>query len=347
MAADWTRRSFLISAVAAAGRGRRFPSERVRLVDRATEFPLFRLTDPKHASHLPSCSLRAVSKRRGFLLFTSERTGSAQPFRADLATGELEQLAEAREFDGGTLGLLADDRGCCYFDGPSLMRLAFGSAGGREVYRVSGGWERSGGLSLSADGAFALFAERGRAGSRIRRVRLRDGAAATVVEGAGTLRDPLPRPGSGDVAYRREESGGLWLSGIEKPLAEGATGPAFWSADGASLIYLSLAARAIREVDLKSGAARDIVPATSFVCFAPNRNASVFAGASGSKAAPYIVLVLRVNRKELPVCEHGASDPAGVAPAFSPDSQCLFFESDRDGRAAIYYVPLERVVEAT
>jgi Tol biopolymer transport system component len=36
-----------------------------------------------------------------------------------------------------------------------------------------------------------------------------------------------------------------------------------------------------------------------------------------------------------------------VNPLFSPDSQNVLFVSDRDGKAAIYLVPVARFVEAT
>jgi oligogalacturonide lyase len=352
MAALWTRRGFLFSAAAVAQRGRRLPSERVRLVDPSTEFPLFRLTDPEHASYLPSCCLRAVSKRRTFVLFTSHRTGSPQPFRASLATGEVEQVATARDLDSATLGLLPDDRSCCWFDGADLVHLELRGGRARQVYRIPAGWVRAGEMALSADGASALFAERGATASRIRRVRLRDGAPETVFEAAGPVRDPIPRPGSEQTAYRREQDGGLWLAPGGTPLMEGRLGPAFWSQDGTSLMYLSLPARpggraAIRELEIGTGAVRDLAPSTGFACWSPNPNASVFAGANASKASPYVVLMLRVNRKELAICEHRASDAARVSPVFSPDSQALFFQSDREGGPAVYYVPLERIIEVT
>jgi oligogalacturonide lyase len=352
MAAQWTRRGFLASAAGVAQLGRRLPSERVRLVDPSTEFPLFRLTDPAHASYLPSCCLRAVSKRRAFVLFTSHRTGSPQPFRASLATGEVEQIAAARDLDSATLGLLPDDRSCCWFDGSVLIQMPLGGGRARRVYRIAAGWTRSGDMALTADGAYAMFAECSATSSRIRRVRLRDGAPETVFEAEEPLRDPLPRPGSAEAAYRREGDGGLWLAPRGTPLAEGRLGPAFWSQDGTSLMYLSLAAgpggrAAIRELEIATGAIRDLAPSTGFACWSPNRNASVFAGANGSKASPYIVLMLRVNRKELAICEHRASDAARVCPVFSPDSQALFFQSDRDGGPAIYYVPLDRIIEMT
>jgi oligogalacturonide lyase len=36
-----------------------------------------------------------------------------------------------------------------------------------------------------------------------------------------------------------------------------------------------------------------------------------------------------------------------VAPIFSPNSQRIFFQSDRDGKMAIYAMTVDRLVEAT
>jgi oligogalacturonide lyase len=55
--------------------------------------------------------------------------------------------------------------------------------------------------------------------------------------------------------------------------------------------------------------------------------------------------MLRINGRELTICEHRASHPESVAPIFSPDAQRLFFQSDRDGKPSIYCVHMERLVE--
>jgi oligogalacturonide lyase len=54
-----------------------------------------------------------------------------------------------------------------------------------------------------------------------------------------------------------------------------------------------------------------------------------------------------VTRRELTMCEHGASDPATVAPIFSPNSQRIYFQSDREGKHAIYMVRVDKFVEET
>ena len=63
--------------------------------------------------------------------------------------------------------------------------------------------------------------------------------------------------------------------------------------------------------------------------------------------SPTILILLRVTRRELTLCEHRAGDPSSVAPIFSPDSQTIFFQSDRHGKPAIYEIHVEKLVEAT
>ena len=111
-----TRRALLAALASTAlhaelEKGRNFPSEWKRYRDPATEFDVYRLTDPAFSSHLPAHSNRAVSRRHGFLLFSSDRAGSNQAFRMDLKTGECRQLTQAHELDTASLSLLPDDHG--------------------------------------------------------------------------------------------------------------------------------------------------------------------------------------------------------------------------------------------
>lgn len=81
--------------------------------------------------------------------------------------------------------------------------------------------------------------------------------------------------------------------------------------------------------------------------FGRNADASVFVGASQSKAGPYVLLLLRISRREMALCEHRCSNPAAVHPIFSPSSQRIYFQSDRNGKMAIYTMAVERLVEKT
>jgi len=86
---------------------------------------------------------------------------------------------------------------------------------------------------------------------------------------------------------------------------------------------------------------------SQFVRFAPNGDASVFLGASGSKAQPTLLLLLRTVRRELTICEHKCSDPRLANPTFAPNSQRIFFQTDRHGKMVIYSMAVDRLVDPT
>ena len=86
---------------------------------------------------------------------------------------------------------------------------------------------------------------------------------------------------------------------------------------------------------------------SQFSHFGFNHDSSVFVGASRNVGAPYVLLLLRITRREFTICEHKASRPDMAAPIFSPDSQRIYFQSDRHGKPAIYCMHVEKLVEKT
>jgi Tol biopolymer transport system component len=88
-----------------------------------------------------------------------------------------------------------------------------------------------------------------------------------------------------------------------------------------------------------------IAPTTQFATFSRNSDASVFVGASGSKASPHVLLLLRLTRREFTLAEHKASDPGMVAPVFSPTNERVYFTTDRDGKPCVYWMSVEKLVE--
>jgi oligogalacturonide lyase len=358
----WTRRVFLSSlagaTLAAKTEGAAYPAELYRYIDPSTEFPVVRLTSPAYTSLLPAPCQRAISRRRSFLIFSSGRTGSPQLMQMFLDTGEARQLAEAAALDPASPTLSPDDRGVFFFDGPTLRHVVFNGLKEREIYRVPEGWTRGRGFSVSRDGARAFLVEQKDAQSRLRTVPLRprERPPQTVFDAPAPLSDPLPRPEHTQILYR-DRSGSLLLTegagrpGQPLPLGPGRPDGAFWSANGESLLYLSIPAgpglSAIWEWGDAAAKEHLVAETSQYAAFSPNPSASVFVGASASKASPYVLLLLRVTRRERALCEHRASDPARTAPVFSPDSQRVFFQSDRHGKMAIYMVAVERLVERT
>jgi oligogalacturonide lyase len=101
----------------------------------------------------------------------------------------------------------------------------------------------------------------------------------------------------------------------------------------------------IREVSLESLQETEVARTSQFAVFNTNDEASVFLGASRSKAQPNIMLLLRSAGRELTLCEHRAHDPRTVTPVFSPDSRRMYFQSDREGKPALYSMNVEAIVE--
>jgi oligogalacturonide lyase len=358
----FSRRWFLYSGVAAAQlpaqekKNAAFPPEVKRYEDPTTELDVYRLTDPEHSSTLPAHYNRSIARNSGTLLFCCDRGGAAQAFRMDLKTGETRELTEAQDLDGSSLTFTPDNRSFCYFAGRSLFVHAVAGRA-KPLYQVPEGWERCEGMSVGPDGTHATFAERRGEGSRLRMVTLVQGVARTVVEVPFAMCHPIARPGRAQVLFRQGDEA-LWLvnsDGTQKrqlKLAAGRVGPADWAADGKSLLYLNFPADAkqlttIRESIPDNNSDTMVAKTSQYAHFGFNRPASVFVGASRNAASPTILIMLRVTRRELTLCEHKASHPEMTAPRFAPDTQRVYFQSDRDGKPAIYCVHVERFLDKT
>jgi len=346
-----TRRAFLASGV-----GIVIPSAWHRYADPATEFEVLRLTDPAHSCQLPAYYNHVLARRGGFLVYASDETGTPQACRMDLHNGESRQLTEAAHLDAASIAMPPDEHSVCYFDGPALHQTMLGNQRTRPVYEVSEGWERCPGLSVAEDGT-ALAGENRNGESRLRVIGLQKGGARTVTECPFILSHPQARPKRAQILYRQADEA-LWLVNSDGAqnrklgLAAGRIGPARWSPDGHTVLYLNFPddptqLHTIREFSPDQNTDKLVARTSQFAHFGCNTNTSVFVGASQNRAAPYILILLRLTRRELSLCEHRASNPASVAPIFSADSQQIFFESDRDGKPAIYRIHVEKLVEET
>jgi Tol biopolymer transport system component len=356
-----SRRSLLISGLAAARlgageKGTAFPSEWRRFSDPTTEFEVYRLTDPAHTSMLPAPYCRAVAHNSGFLLFCSDRFGPPQVFQMDLKQGDTRQLTETEGLDTRFVTLTPDNRSFCYLAGGALRIANLSPPRERELYRIPEGWECAG-LSVAPDGSRALLAERRGEGSRLRVVPLGRGAVRTIVEVASPIAEPVERPGKAQILYRRDDRA-IWLvnpDGKQNRQLNTAPGRLVrpnWAPDGKTILYLNIPddptqLNAIREYAPEGDTDKLVSKTSQFVDFGFNRDASVFVGASRNAASPTILLLLRVTRRELTLCEHRASRPEAVEPVFSPDSQRIYFQSDRSGKPAIYCMHVDKLVEKT
>jgi oligogalacturonide lyase len=358
-----SRRTALLSGLAAARvlasgtRGEAFPSDWKRYADPTTELEVFRLTDPAYTSTLPAYYNREISRNSAWMLFCCDRGGSPQAFHMDLRNGGTRQMTNVEDLDGSSLTITPDNRSFCFFAGRTLHIAGVGNLRSRELHHVPEEWERCPGMSVGPDGTHATFAERRGETSRLRMVLLSNGAARTVLETPFPMRDPIPRPMRAQILYRQGDEA-LWLvnsdgkQNRQLKTAPGRLGPADWSPDGKTILYLHEPAEprelnSIREITPDANTDKLVAKTSQFVHFGFNRDTSVFVGASRNLASPTILLLLRTTQREFTICEHKASDPRTVAPRFAPDSQRVYFQSDRHGKPAIYCMHVEKLVEKT
>jgi oligogalacturonide lyase len=354
-AARWSRRAF-VSSFALLLNAEGLPPDVKKFRDPATEFDLVRITDPSYSSYLPPAHLRQVSQRNNSLLFTSDRNGSKQPYRIDVKSGDVRQIATTANLDAKTLSFLPDERAACFFDGSSLCQAGISNQRMRTIYEVPSDWERASGFGLTEDGQQSVFVERQGQVSRIRLVGMARGAVSTVLESKDPISNVMPRPRRAGILYRQGED--YWLVNFDGQqnrklkFASGRIGPALWSGDGKTVLYLSYPddrtkLHQLRECTPDTNEDKLVANTSQFVNFTRNGDSSVFVGVSASKPSPHILLLLRVTRRELTLCEHRASDPSSTVVVFSPNSQRLFYQTDRQGKPAIYMLAVDRFVENT
>jgi oligogalacturonide lyase len=219
---------------------------------------------------------------------------------------------------------------------------------------------------MASDGA-VLFSERENGKSRI--VSVFRQQSHRVVDTDQEIEELMARPRHAQILYRTRGNntrdgitdnpgGPFWLvngdgTGKRQLKTEpGQTGGALWIPSGRTLVYLHIPEDPKELITLRENAPDDgtdklLAKTSQFMSASPNADASVFTGASRSRATAYVLILLRVARRELTLCEHRASDPAMVKPAFSPDSQSILFMSDRHGKPALYQVHVGRFVEET
>ncbi len=342
-----------------AAAGRLAGPEWKRYADPATELEVVRLTDPGFSSGMTVPHLRQFTRRGDSLLYWSERysadsPGARQAFLLDLKRGESRQLTQAAALDPFSLSLSPDERSFVFFDGRSLQESLLTNGRPREIHVVPENAVRTG-LTIAADGA-VLFVERENGKSRIVSV-LRQ-QSRSIADSDEEIEELMARPRHADILYRTQGENPFRLmngdgSGKRQLKPEpGQTGSALWIPSGRTFIYLHIPDDrkeliTLRENAPDEGTDKLLAKTSQFISASPNADASVFTGASRSRANAYVLILLRVARRELTLCEHRASDPAMVKPVFSPDSQSVLFVSDRHGKPALYQVRVGRFVEET
>ncbi|MBI5280303.1 MAG: PD40 domain-containing protein [Candidatus Solibacter usitatus] len=352
-----SRRALLVSLAGAAPAQIRPPIELIRYADPATEFEVVRLTDPAFESRLPASPGRAIDRRSRTLLYASLRSGSWQAWQLELSSGRNRQLGVLERFDPGSLTLSSDDRSALLINGPELVSIGLSSLRVQELYGAGEGCALRGPIACTEDGTSMFFVQTRGSTASLLRLRIPRGGMETVLEQEGAILEPAPNPRRATICWRTP-GGELWLgaydgSGVRRvETPAGRVLQAHWAPGGQSLLYLIEPAdtsqlNAIREQGLDSRADSLVALTSQFASFSRNLNATVFVGASRNKASPAVLALLRATRREFTLCEHKAASAREVAPVFSPNSQRVVFQSDRHGKAALYMMNVEKLIEKT
>lgn len=353
-----SRRVFLLAGAGASfasdpSKSPVYRSDAKRYNDPLTEFAVVRLTSPEYTSRLTAYHNRGIAAKT-FLYFCCDREGKMDVYRADLRSGETKRLTDGERVQPSTLDLLPGDRSLMYADGRSLRLLSTSNLKRRELYSASGDILAA---SVSEDGTHAAVVETADRRNRLTLIPIGNGEPRRLAETDEALGEPIHRLLRASILYRRGPES-LFLANYDgvqnyklRLAAENISTPQ-WSPDGRTIFYLSIASNPsqkneIREFTPDTNEDKPVAPTTRFVQFRANADASVFAGASGSKASPHVLLLLRSVKRELTICEHRASDPRMVSPVFSPNSQRVFFVSDQHGKPAVYSVGVDRLIDET
>ena len=322
-------------------------SEFARFLDPDTETPIVRLTSPASNSFLPAPTNQFISAKERFLVFSSDRTGRNAPFRLDLRSGALTQLANGGDVQPQSLCLDPANRTLSLIEAGVLQEIDLKNKRTRVLT------DEVTAFSLGSSSTDSVVVKK----SRLYRLGNDTTTLAEDVAGPCAI-----RPGSSGCLFSRrisEEELQFWYVPLNDPqkkatmLAKGRISSPRWSPDGRSLLFLretradNVFRSAIYEVFPETCTEQLVSGTSQFASFAPNADGSVFVGASRSKAQPTVILLLRASKRELTLCEHGSKDAASVSPVFSPDSRRVYFGSNREGKWELYSVNVESLIEST
>jgi oligogalacturonide lyase len=330
-----------------AKKAKPFPEagEFTRVTDPVTENVIVRLTALSSSSVIPLARNHFVSARERILVFASDRGGHFCPFLVDLRTGGLRQLAETSKLNARSLCLDKQEKTVRYLDGGELFEVGLNRGSAK---KIGEGYST---FNSGSDGSLFLISDG----------KLLHKAGGNLQELAEGATDVWPQPNSPGCLFSRatgpDEAEFYFQGGPDgsaKPLlvAGGRVREPFWDADGESILFLrdvtapsGAILAEIHSKDVRGGSENVVSTTSQFACFAVNSDATVFVGASRSRAQPNVILMLRQPHREMTLCEHHSSHPGEVSPVFSPDNRRVYFESDREGKPAIYSVNVESLIE--
>lgn len=314
-------------------------------LDPSTENLVVRLTSPSYTSLMPPSSNRHVSSESRFLVYSSDHGGSLSPFHLDLRTAVPKQLAEGDGYIASSLCVDWQEKRALFLSGKRLMRVTL------DRQRAETMAEGIDGFHVNAPGNEIVVLRQG----RLQRLGVNAGPLADHLTQRG-----LVSPNGAWCSFERREAAddcSLWVVAMNggKPtrLTTGLISSVCWNPDSQTVLFLKVSLEReapvseLREAPLDGSGERLVLSTNQFAGFSPNSDGSVFVGASRSKAQPHVIITLRSAHRDMTLCEHHSSHPETVQPVFSPNSRRVYFESDRDGKPALYAVNVESLVEPT
>jgi oligogalacturonide lyase len=319
--------------------------------DPSTETTVVRLTNPGFTSLIPPSQNRHVSSESRFLVYSSDKSGVMSPFHLDLRTAVARQLAVGEGYVPSSLSIDWQEKRALFLMAKRLMRVSV------DKLKVEAMADEIDGFHINAPSNEIVVLRQGRL------QRLGVNAAAPLADQVADR--GLVSPNGAWCCYLRREGSrdgieeqSLWavaMSGTGKPvrLVAGPISNPCWNPDSQTVLFLrqtmngdALIAE-LKEAALDGSGDRQVLRSNQFAAFSPNGDGSVLVGASRSRAQPHVIITLRSSRRDMTLCEHRATHPEAVQPVFSPNSRRVYFQSDRDGRPALYAVNVESLVEPT
>ena len=338
-------------------------TEAKRYADPLTEREVWRLTPLTNPHYLPHSYQHFASEKNSFLLLAGERDGAPQVFRLELPSARLAQVSRGPGVAPFSICLAPDERSFFFLQDRSLKQVGLRTLKEREIWRVEEGWEPGGDLGVSIDGRCAALVEQGPGTWRIRVVETFKGKNWIVAEEKVRLSRPQLRPKRDQVLYCQDGPSRLRLVNLDgkqkqalrPPQGDEQLGPEYWTGDGKLIGYVhypdqSLRRATIRALNPDTREETVLGRCTQFWDAMGNADNSAIVGESRSKAGPNIYVLFPLTGREITVCEHSSSrrnEKAEPRPSFSPDSQWIYFTSDREGVPAVYRAGVSDWVEKT
>ena len=368
-------------------KGRQFPGDVKRYSDPLTEREVWRLTGRAGGHYLPDCFQRFVSRHNSFLLVGGGREGKTEAWRVGLPSGLMTQLSEGGGVAARSISLAPDEKSFFFLQDGTLKQTGLRTLKEREIYTVEEGWWATGELGISVDGRYAALVEMSEAARvvksdgeergmmqferkprcRIRVVETLKGGSWIAAEEKAWLARPQLRPRRDQLMYCHEGpwdrvESRIWLvnldgkqkQGLRPRQGEEELGHEYWTADGRWIGYVhypdhSGRKTTVRALNPDTREEQVLAPCTQFWHLMGNADNSAIVGGSRSKAGPNIYVVFPLTGHEVTICEHASSgkEEGEPRPAFSPDSQWIYFTSDREGVPAVYRAGVADLVEKT